>query len=122
VPHQVDVHVGKQLRGLRVSKGLSQTDLGKALGLSFQQVQKYENGSNRVSASKLYDISQFLGVPLSYFFHGLPGQRDDELELPVSLKAARMARLYELLPDDSFKTHLYVLVRSAVKKRADNSA
>jgi len=69
--HPVDRHVGKRVVELRLSRGYNQSELGRALGLSFQQVQKYEKGSNRISSSKLWDISRFLGVDVSYFFEGL---------------------------------------------------
>ena len=67
-PNPVDAHVGKRVRLRRTLLGMSQTTLGEALSLTFQQVQKYENGSNRIGASRLYQISQILGVPVSYFF------------------------------------------------------
>lgn len=71
-PHPVDLHVGKRLKQRRALLGLSQQTLGDHLGLSFQQVQKYENGANRISASRLYLLAQILNVPVGYFFEGLP--------------------------------------------------
>ena len=70
-PHRVDQHVGALIRLRRRALGISQTELANALGLTFQQVQKYERGSNRVSASKLYEIAQKLDTPLAAFFEGL---------------------------------------------------
>lgn len=70
-PHPVDVHVGKRLRMRRKSLGMSQERLGSLLGLTFQQVQKYENGSNRISASKLFDTAKALQSSIHYFFEGL---------------------------------------------------
>lgn len=70
-PHPVDVHVGGMIRAHRKRLGMSQSQLADALGLMFQQVQKYERGSNRVSASKLFDIAQTLGLSISTFFEGL---------------------------------------------------
>ncbi len=70
ISHPVDVHVGKQLRVQRIIMGLSQEALAKAVGITFQQVQKYERGINRMSASRLYDFSRVLGVAVSYFFEG----------------------------------------------------
>ena len=70
-PNVVDLHVGGRVRLRRKMLGLSQEHLADALGLTFQQVQKYEHGANRVSASKLYEIARTLQVPLSYFFEGL---------------------------------------------------
>lgn len=72
--HPVDVHVGARLRLRRILLGLSQEKLGEALGLSFQQVQKYERGSNRVSASRLWQIAKVLEVPVSFFFDDMPDE------------------------------------------------
>ena len=71
-PHPVDVHVGSRVRLRRTLLGMSQTDLGGALGVTFQQVQKYESGKNRIGASRLYQLSMTFGVPLSYFFDDMP--------------------------------------------------
>ena len=72
-PHAVDVHVGRRIAEKRLALGYNQSDLGRALNLTFQQIQKYEKGTNRVSASKLWLISQFFKVDLAYFFDGLSG-------------------------------------------------
>ena len=68
----VDVHVGKRLKQRRVLLGLSQTELANRLGISFQQVQKYEKAADRLSVSRLADISNVLGINIMYFFNGLP--------------------------------------------------
>jgi transcriptional regulator with XRE-family HTH domain len=68
--HPVDVHVGKRLRLKRTIMGLSQESIGKAIGVTFQQIQKYERGINRMGASRLYDFAKALNVPVSYFFEG----------------------------------------------------
>jgi transcriptional regulator with XRE-family HTH domain len=68
--HPIDRHVGFRLRLARTSRKLSQTDLAKASGITFQQVQKYEKGTNRVSASRLFEFATLLGVQISYFFEG----------------------------------------------------
>ena len=70
-PSPVDVHVGARIKLRRALLGLSQEKLGEALGLTFQQVQKYERGANRVSASRLHDIARVLDVPISFFFDDL---------------------------------------------------
>ena len=72
-PHPVDRHVGRRVCEKRLALGYNQSDLGRALGLTFQQIQKYEKGTNRISASKLWDISRFFKVETSYFFEGLAG-------------------------------------------------
>ena len=71
--HPVDVHVGLRLRQRRTLLGMSQTRLATFVGLTFQQVQKYESGSNRISASRLFEFAAVLGMPVSYFFSGLAG-------------------------------------------------
>jgi len=70
-PAEVDLHVGRRIRQRRKAVNVTQEALADALGLTFQQIQKYERGSNRVSASKLYQIASTLGVPINYFFEGL---------------------------------------------------
>ncbi|MCQ8241903.1 helix-turn-helix domain-containing protein [Rhizosaccharibacter radicis] len=71
-PSPIDVHVGSRIRLRRTLLGMSQERLGDALGLTFQQVQKYERGANRVGASRLFDLSRVLDVPVSFFFDDLP--------------------------------------------------
>jgi transcriptional regulator with XRE-family HTH domain len=71
-PNQVDAHVGGRMRTRRLLLGISQEELANALGLTFQQVQKYEHGTNRVSASRLFQLSRVLDVPISWFFEGIP--------------------------------------------------
>lgn len=74
-PHPIDVHVGHRIRIRRTLVGLTQSQLATSVGLTFQQIQKYEKGANRVSASKLYEISHVLDVPVSFFFDDLPPSR-----------------------------------------------
>ncbi|MDA0781565.1 MAG: helix-turn-helix transcriptional regulator [Rickettsiales bacterium] len=71
VPHPVDIHVGKRLRARRTILGMSQEDIGDSVGITFQQVQKYERGLNRIGSSRLYEFSCLLGVGISYFFEDL---------------------------------------------------
>lgn len=70
--HTVDVHVGSRLRERRSTLGMSQTDVGNTVGLTFQQIQKYERGSNRIGSSRLFEFSKALDVPVSWFFEGMP--------------------------------------------------
>jgi transcriptional regulator with XRE-family HTH domain len=72
IPNPVDRHVGSRVRLRRVLLGMSQERLGEALSLTFQQVQKYEKGTNRIGASRLNQISKILGMPVSFFFEGAP--------------------------------------------------
>lgn len=73
-PRPVDVHVGARLRQRRTLLGMSQEKLGEAVGLTFQQIQKYERGANRIGASRLYQLSNVLDVSVSYFFEEMPGE------------------------------------------------
>lgn len=81
----VDVSVGLTMRRRRKAIGMSQETLGEALGITFQQVQKYERGANRVSASKLYDAARTLGLPVAAFFAGLP---DPSIDQAVDIQTA----------------------------------
>jgi transcriptional regulator with XRE-family HTH domain len=74
IPNPIDRHVGTRVRMRRMMLAMTQTDLGDALGLTFQQVQKYETGTNRVCASRLQHISHVLQVPVAFFFEGAPHQ------------------------------------------------
>ena len=76
IPNPIDRHVGSRVRMRRVLVGMSQEKLGEALSLTFQQVQKYEKGTNRIGASRLQQISRILGVPVEYFFEGAPQSQD----------------------------------------------
>ena len=73
--HPIDAHVGKRLRLRRTLMGWSQEKLGEAIGLTFQQIQKYEKGANRISCSRIYDFARLLEVPTSYFFDDLPAEQ-----------------------------------------------
>ena len=70
----VDTYVGQRIRDKRNERGMSQTEVANAIGVTFQQVQKYERGTNRVCASRLFDLSRILSVPIQYFFAGLNNQ------------------------------------------------
>ena len=92
-PHPVDVHVGTRIRARRVMLSLSQTALADAVGKTFQQIQKYERGANRVSASVLYLFARELKVSPAYFFEGLPGPEEDlDLTAEPDVVMTMMAR------------------------------
>jgi transcriptional regulator with XRE-family HTH domain len=86
LPHAIDRHVGDRIRMRRKMQGMTQEKLGNALGLTFQQVQKYEKGTNRIGASRLQHIASIQQVPISFFFEGTPGLSDvlDESSAYVS--------------------------------------
>jgi transcriptional regulator with XRE-family HTH domain len=97
---RVDAHVGERLRSCRTLTGLSQAQLAERIGITFQQVQKYENGANRISASTLYELSRVLGIPVSYFFEGLdaPGARGAEGDQLLRRETLQLARAYDSIP------------------------
>ena len=87
-PHPIDVHVGSRVRLRRTLLGLNQTQLGERLGITFQQIQKYERGVNRISASRLYQLTRILDVPLSFFFDSMPSNIDDSAPQQVRSDAS----------------------------------
>lgn len=110
--HPVDIHVGARVRARRTLLGMTQTDLGGAIGLTFQQVQKYERGTNRISASRLYDLSGVFDVPVEYFFEDMPP------EVEASSPTKGRGRAQELLsyePDPMTKRETLELVRAYYK-------
>ena len=99
-PNPVDVHVGRRIRIRRVLCGLSQTALADQLGLTFQQLQKYESGANRVSASRLWHISQILDVPISWFFMGIDDDADRLEEFRTKRETLELVRNIGSCPPD----------------------
>jgi transcriptional regulator with XRE-family HTH domain len=97
-PNPVDVHVGDRIRSRRTLLGMSQERLADQIGLTFQQVQKYERGANRVSSSRLFDLSRVLGVPLSYFFEEMDG--DVSSQSPGQLLGLRPDVVTEVAGDN----------------------
>jgi transcriptional regulator with XRE-family HTH domain len=120
--HPVDTHVGKRVRMRRLILGLSQTKLGDALDLTFQQVQKYEKGSNRIGASRLRHISQILQVPVEFFFEGAPqAQVHDHAnndapsaeyvsEYLATSNGLRLAKAFMQIPDAKLRRSIVNLV------------
>lgn len=110
----IDTHVGQRIRERRILVGLSQTRLGEIVGPTFRQIQKYERGANRVSASMLMKMSRALNVPVAFFFQGLdqpPAPKQDDVSTTANLE---LAKNIGLLPVD-----LQHGVRSLVRKLAD---
>ena len=110
---QVDVNVGHLIREQRKMMGLTQQDLADALGISYQQVQKYEIGTNRVSAGRLYELAQFLKVDISFFFEGLePTSRDDPMEHSrESLSTMELVRDFSGIDDPSVRSALSGVIK-----------
>ena len=107
MPHPVDVHVGKRVRQLRWLKGMTQQQLARQIGVKFQQVQKYEAGANRVSASRLWQLCEALQVPVSFFFEELAGEESRAAEAgfresdhPYGRESLELMRAYCALDAD----------------------
>jgi len=126
--HPVDVHVGTRVRQRRTLLGMSQTTLAKALGLSFQQIQKNETGANRLSSSRLYEVSNILDVPVSYFFEEMPvnalvgprrGRRRaavlasiDELDPLAKRETLELVRAYYKVADPRVRKRVFEMVKA----------
>ncbi len=115
--HPVDVHVGKRVRHRRWMVGMTQQQLGEAVGIKFQQIQKYETGMNRVSASRLWDIAHAMDVPVSFFFEGLEGEGAAPAEggnalgdLLADKEALELVRSYYAIPENQ-RRRLFDLAR-----------
>ena len=117
MPHPVDIHVGSRLRVLRAMRGQSQTKLADKLGLTFQQVQKYETGANRISASKLFDISRILGVTPDHFFVGLEDKGGGGTA-EMDLKTIRLATMIAKISDEALRSRLHGLIKALVNSDA----
>jgi len=116
--HPVDVHVGKRVRHRRWMVGMTQQQLAEKVGIKFQQIQKYETGMNRVSASRLWDISDALDVPVAYFFEGLRDTAEEEVsdnatvpgDLLADKEALELIRSYYSIPENQ-RRRLFDLAR-----------
>ena len=100
--HPVDAHVGKRMRHRRWMVGMTQQQLADKVGIKFQQIQKYETGMNRVSASRLWDIAEALGVQIAFFFEGLGGQQAAaavEGDMLADKEALELVRSYYAIPE-----------------------
>lgn len=123
VPDPVDIQVGARIRTRRLLIGMNQETLAKALGLTFQQVQKYEGGANRVSASRLSQIAEVLGVAISYFFSGLDaggegaaGQAEarERLQRPETIE---LIRCFYAISDDQTRHQFLDMVKAVAQSQ-----
>ncbi len=117
VPNPIDRHVGSRVRMRRMMLGMSQEKLGDALGLTFQQVQKYEKGANRIGASRLQQISQILQVPVSFFFEGVPSQRSERVEGFVEAPSPAYVSDFLATSDGLALTKAFVRIKDAKLRR-----
>lgn len=106
-PDQFDMQVGKNLYAIRKVRGISQQKLAETMGVSFQQVQKYEKGINRISAMRLYKASEFLGTNLYHFFDGHTDKKTNELNINDFLKMDKqtldLIRMFKKIEDEKLK-------------------
>ena len=115
-PNPIDKHVGSRLRMRRMMLGMSQEKLGEAFGLTFQQVQKYERGMNRMGASRLQQAADILGVPVSYFFEGGPFNSASNLspsyidDFVANPDGIRLAKAFTRLPRPALRHRVVALV------------
>ena len=131
--HYVDIHVGQKIRRRRWMTDMTQKQLADAVGIKFQQIQKYETGANRVSASRLFEISQALSVPVSYFFESIEseGQTEvvaidaDENAVPADLfqgkEAIELLNCYYRWPEEQ-RRRLFELTKSLTKESFADAA
>jgi transcriptional regulator with XRE-family HTH domain len=132
-PNPIDIHVGKRLRLRRTLLGMSQERLGELLGLTFQQVQKYERGANRIGSSRLFELGRILDVPVSFFFDDLPeamaglavgyagqglaeaaaGFEHQDEALPLDRRETlELVRAYYRIPDPAVRRRLFELAKA----------
>jgi transcriptional regulator with XRE-family HTH domain len=97
--HPVEAYVGNKVREARTYNGLSQTKLGNMTGVTFQQIQKYEKGVNRIGSSRLYEFSQILRVPVSYFFEGLEDNIESEDAVDFDGRMTKLTTAFGKLPE-----------------------
>ncbi len=133
----IDIHVGRRVRQRRTLLGMSQTTLGDTLGLSFQQVQKYENGTNRISASRIFNLSRVLDVPVEFFFDDMPAavaasspaQSGGKAKEPPNYEPDPMAtratmelvRAYYKISDPEIRKHLFAMTKTlGARSRGDS--
>jgi len=111
----VDLHVGQRVRQRRWMLGMTQTQLGELVGIKFQQIQKYETGANRISASRMWDIASVLGVPIAFFFEGLDGQIANagvtRGDISTDKEAGDLVRAYYAMPENQ-RRRLFDLARA----------
>lgn len=124
--HPVDLYVGQRLKQKRLEKGMSQYDLANSVNITFQQVQKYERGINRVSSSKLYDFAKFLEVDIRYFFEGLNDYKMYNQEQSYALDKAAdnfgavvktketksLVNAFKAIPNPEVRKNILLLIKS----------
>jgi transcriptional regulator with XRE-family HTH domain len=122
-PDATDVAVGRRIKSRRLLLGLSQMELGHRLGITFQQIQKYEKGTNRVSAGRLQQIAQLFKVPVSFFFEGAAGKApsvehiNQSLEFLDTAASVRLIRAFAEIDDAAVRRDIVALVEGIARTR-----
>jgi transcriptional regulator with XRE-family HTH domain len=131
-PHPVDVHVGGRLRMRRMLLGLSQDKLGDSLGLTFQQIQKYEKGANRIGASRIFEMADVLGVPIQYFYDDFmprngpaygfaEADSDAFMALLHSPDGIQLCRYYSEIKDAKLRKKVLELVKTLAQNSTEDA-
>ena len=129
-PNPIDIHVGGRVRLRRMMLGMSQEKLGEQLGITFQQIQKYEKGTNRIGASRLQNIATVLSVPVSFFFDGAPGQGNSStsdsksgsyvVDFLSSSEGLQLNRAFVRISDSKIRRRVVDLVRALASDGSEN--
>ncbi len=114
-PRPVDAHVGGRVRAGRTLIGMSQEELGNRVGLTFQQIQKYEKGMNRIAASRLWQFSLFLGQPISWFFEGIGKRKRKGEDFHAKRETLELVRYFSACDPDVQK-HLAAMINAVAGK------
>ncbi len=130
-PNPVDMHVGGRVRLRRMMQGMSQEKLGESLGITFQQIQKYEKGTNRIGASRLQHIAQVLEVPVSFFFEDAPGASAESgfaearpaafvTDFLTSTEGLQLNKAFVRIKDTKVRRRIVELVRAVAGEETDD--
>lgn len=114
-PHPLDIHIGMRLRLRRKMAGLSQDGLGKQIGVTFQQIQKYERGTNSINAHRLYDVALALGVVPAFFYEGYGSEKPPIAPTPISSEGTHLLQNFFDIPSAKVRRSIAELVRDMAK-------
>ncbi len=133
-PHPIDIYVGSRVKLRRMILGMSQETLGKSLGLTFQQIQKYEKGVNRIGASRMFELSELLDVPVQFFYDGFGGRSkaargfaedhpgEGVMDLVNSPEGVQLCRYFSEIRDPEVRKRVLDLVKSIAETEGDAAA
>ncbi len=121
MPHPVDIHVGKRIKEIRTVRSLTQSNVAEQLGISFQQLQKYETGANRVSASRMFELSKLLEVSPSFFFEGLEGESYESMPA-MDMETARIAAILSNITNQKLKRRIHTLISEIARSDSPSAS